>query len=276
MKYLFFVFAFGIFFQNAKGAIELSQAMNDKLISAEFRSKGIHSGESVILKIKNLSAKSIEIQITPGLYLKHEDDVYQDHVVVDEMILVLKGNEEKESVLHAFCTERSNACPVENSKFTLGVFKTTPLAILCSIINKNKQYNYCGQEAIWTIINNESPNQVVGDDSAVVMQIRNFIGTTLKKPVQAYKKEEYERPLVQVEETLYLESQGNFYVREVNAGDSVTCAVYDENNMAISEIKKSVVEENRWKKHNVIWHFKMDNLNPAHKFYFRIDRKSVV
>jgi hypothetical protein len=262
-------------------AISLQEAIDKKLVNAIFSSQGSHTGKSVLLSAQNLSSAKLEINIEPGLYLEQEDTTTQDHIITETIMFVLLPKQKKEIPLFALCCERQNACPKMGSFFQLKNYDIKNIADLCKIIEKNKMQNYGGQEALWSLVNKTSPNDIAGEDSAAVMELRHFIGKTLKKSVAIYKPSQYNLPAARNYNTLELISSGNHYLYQIKDNDLIETAIYNQNNELVSRVDsallKNVVAENGFRtKHNVNWDFTINDLDYRMKYYLRIKVNGVV
>ncbi len=262
-------------------AISLQEAIDKKLITAIFSSQGSHTGKSVLLSAQNISTTKLEINILPGIYLEQEDTTAQDHIVTETLMLVLNPKQKKDVFLFAMCCERQNSCPKMGSIFQLRNYDNSNVAELCKIIEKNKMQNYGGQEALWSLVNKTTPNNIAGEDSTAVMELRHFVGKALKKSVAIYKPSQYNLPAARNYNTLELISSGNHYIYQIKENDLIETAIYNQNNELVSRVDsailKNVIAENGFRtKHNVNWNFTLNDLDYRMKFYLRIKVNGVV
>lgn len=257
-------------------ANNIQQAINTQKITAEFTSNGIHSGKSVSLSLQNKTSNNQTVLIEPGLELANENTESQDHIIVEQLLVNLKPNEKKIVQLNALCTQKSNRCPSKGSKFSIKENINKKRSELAQLIANTNQGNYTGQQAMWCFIDKDSPNNIEGEDSLAVMQLRHYIGKAHNFKVNPFDKNKYIRPVEIIRDNLSIETEGNYYVRNINPGDTITYALYNNENDTITSIKTDIAMVSQFRKHNVRWHFTAEELNPTQKYYLRIKVNGVV
>lgn len=251
-------------------SLDLQTAIASKKVTAQFLGNGGHRNKCLKLRIKNNSQSPIKIAILPGTYLENEDSSRQDIIIVENEFFVLKGQENRELILKGFCCKRRRGSPHKDDPFIVKPQINQQIANLCNLLLELKEFEYAGQEAIWSLVDNGDPNQIVGADSIKTMQLRQFVGTALGKSVRPFIWTKYNRPAIITHSELTIRSQGNHYMREVKANDLIEYAIYNEADSAITQITTERVTANQWNKHNCKWKYEVANLNPSKKFYLRI------
>ncbi len=257
-------------------AIDLQTAMKNKTIQAELLSKGGHRGACIKLNIANQQPTTVIINIVPGTYLANTDTNYQDIILVDEVRIVLKPTEQKTILLNGLCCKRSRRCPQLDQPFALRQEIDSSIAGLCNLIRSTKEFEYAGQEAMWSLVDKTDPNEIVGEDSSNTMALRKFVADALHIPVKPFIWTSYNRPAQVIANELTINTQGNYHVRNVQANDIIEYGVYDATDSAVSVIGKAIAQENRWNRHNVVWNIALEHLDLNQKCYFRIRVNGVV
>jgi len=259
-----------LFLPFLSNGIDLQTAVSQQLVKAQFMANGGHRNKCIKLILENNLAKPTEIRILPGTYLENPDTTRQDFIIVENNLFVLQGSEKRKLLLKGFCCKRRRGCPRNGDLFAIRPKVDKQMAALCNLLLQLKEFEYSGQEAIWCLADNADPNQIVGADSSKTMQLRQYIGKTIGRTIKPFIWTSYNKPAIITKHGLDIISEGNHYVREVKANDLVEYAIYNEADSAISEIRTERVVANRWNKHNCKWKFKVEDLNPANKYYMRI------
>lgn len=257
-------------------AISITDAINKRMVNAEFTSSGVHRGKSVLLAVENLTNQNLELEVPIGTYLDHESEGYQDHVIVQDYIFVLKPQSKDDRPLHALCVESFNACPQNGSKFFIKPYDNKKVLELCKLLKETQEYEYTAQTAMWELINGGDPNAVEGGNGENVNKIREFLAKELNKKALPYDASDYDRPLQGSGYNLSLWVEGNWYLREIKGGETVEYGIFDQDNNPISEIKKDQTQPNFWKKHNVAFRFDLNGLDTNTKYYLQIKVDGVI
>lgn len=257
-------------------AIPLSEAVQKNIVSATFESNGIHRGQSIVLTVDNISNQNIQIDIPNGTYLDHEEEGYQDHIIVENYNIALKPAENKKIQIVALCTQSSNSCPQLGSKFTIKPYDNKKVLDLCKLIMETKEFEYTGQYALWEMLNNGDPNNIEGENIEHVNKLRSLVAQSLSKPTLPYVAGDYDRPLQRSGYNLSLWVEGNYYLKNITGGQKVEYGIFDQEGNPISEIKKDVTQENFWKKHNVEFRFDVAGLNIETKYFLQIKVDGVI
>jgi hypothetical protein len=257
-------------------AIPLNEAIQKNLVSATFESNGIHRGKSLTVFVENKSNQNLQIEILNGTYLEHEEEGYQDHIIVENYMIALNPLEKKDLGISALCIEPYNSCPKQGSKFSIKPYDDKSVLELCKLIMKTKEFEYTGQNALWELIKNGDPNQIEGGDSLNVVLLRNFLAEELGKRVLPYNPSDYDRPLTGTGYNLSLWVEGNYYLKNIEGGETIEYGIFDENHNPISEVKQDKTEPNFWKKHNVEFRFDVDGLDVETKYFLQIKVEGVI
>ena len=83
--------------------IELTEALRQKLITAEIRAKGGHQGESLVLVCKSLNGKQLRIQVRQGQLMEPSDSIFQTLVIATEVTAGVGPKTSVDIPLQTFC-----------------------------------------------------------------------------------------------------------------------------------------------------------------------------
>ena len=159
-------------FKPAEETIDLESAISNKSISVEFISTGSYSGESLIMKVRNLNSKKLIIRINAGTYFIAPKSDEQNLIIPQEDMLVLEPKASKEKVLNGYCTNMSNAAPNSDEVFTLSKINVKGMSEFLNLIKGKNLENYTLQSAIWSLTDHESVSNIDGENSADVDFLR--------------------------------------------------------------------------------------------------------
>jgi hypothetical protein len=262
-------------------AVTITDALQAKKITLSIKSTGSHYGKCVKMKLKNISPQAQEISITPGMYLKHENEAMQDHLITEEQLIALQPNQEKEVTINALCCQRSDGCPDIESNFTIMNYADEKANTMCKIISHYPQQAYAEQQALWCLLNKGNPNiDVDGEDSMKVMKYRNYICKVTSQKLEPFIRENYQRPVIVQTNTMEMSAKGNWILHNMKANDIVVTAIYDEIGKPVSPEKKEICYEPYGniakEKYNVKYEFTATDLNPNKKYFLRILVNGVV
>jgi hypothetical protein len=255
-------------------AIQIEDAVKSNLIKLQVQSTGEHLGKCVTLKISNTSDKDLNIEINAGLYLDHEDSTSQDHIITENTVLFLKKNEIKTIIVNGLCCERHKSAPKENSFFSIAKVQPKATSELAAMIAKYPKQEYTEQKSMWCLIEKDNPNsEIEGEDSAKVMELRNFVGKKNGFPIAKYATNNYAKPTSTVRGTLQLKIKGNQYLERINENDIVETSLFDSDGMKVDSfskekcLKQNIRSDRRM--YNIVFDINRENLDPSKRYYLR-------
>ena len=115
---------------SAPQTIELDEAINQNLI--QFSAEAIHTDDRVELaiSIKNLTSNNLVIHAMPGLQLEPVDPEFQNMLLIEPVIVNLRGQQEEHLIITGYCTEVDDRFPMERLVYHLA---GQPIADLASL-----------------------------------------------------------------------------------------------------------------------------------------------
>lgn len=146
-----------------KNTIDLKTALNQKKITATFKSNGNYSDESVDYIISNNTNQTLSIRVPSGTLFNPKDSSEQTLIQVHENILTLKSKEEIKGTFEAFCTESNDNCPTANDAMSIGENKNQKLDSLINHLKTNKINSAHYQQAIWCVTDGKSVSNILNN-----------------------------------------------------------------------------------------------------------------
>lgn len=164
-------------------SINLNDAIIQKLVVVQTKGLGGHQGEVIQLDIKNITGKSINIEISPGLFLLPVDSSEQRMMIAQEIPFALASYSTKSLKVNAFCTQLHKSSPSTNALFKIGIMATGNLLELSKIISKNKFFSDAAQAAIWCITDKCDLYTIVSNNSQEFTLLRQFVSKATGQPL---------------------------------------------------------------------------------------------
>ena len=214
-------------------AITLDEALLQKKISCTIKGNknSTHYYESIALEVNNLSAEDISIDIKFGDMFIPINTIYQNIVVTENKLIVLKGKTNQRVSIKGMCTESSNSSGNESTVYTFKKGKDEKLSKLAGFIAENKYQNSTGQLAVWTLLNNENINNIISSDSSEEGKFKKFLanltGKTYSIKVKDYKTNYYAPPKEKV---------GGMFEYTFAYPRDVQIAMFNDKNILVREL----------------------------------------
>ena len=163
------------FKNEAVETITLSEALDRKIVTVAARGTGNYRGGSVALKIESLVAGDYNIKVEAGYVFRANDPHTQDQLIVDEIILDVKGKSQKLYTVNGFCCEKSNSAPFESTIFKYMKMNRPELVKLCALTNTKKFDNGTLQNAVWAVSDNYDVSTIYNRQDPRVTTLRKNI-----------------------------------------------------------------------------------------------------
>lgn len=172
-------------------AINLNDAIIQKLVVVQTKGLGGHQGEVIQLDIKNITGKILTIEISPGQFLLPKDTNEQRMMIAQELPIVLAAYATKSVKINAFCSQLHKSSPSTNAVFKFGAMAIGSLLELSKLIAKNKFFSDAAQSAIWCITDKCDLYTIISQNPNESAILRQFVSkaTGQKLEVQLTKNQ---------------------------------------------------------------------------------------
>lgn len=141
-------------------------AVKAKTISATLLSNGKHNGNSVDLKIVNLTSQAIELLIPAGTKYSTAQDEEQTLIQIEDKFIALQPKQTYTGKAAAFCTEASDRCPTSAAAMTITKNTNPKFTELSEYIKGKTIDKSTFQDAVWAISDGYSVSNISADDQA--------------------------------------------------------------------------------------------------------------
>tara|TARA_B110000285_G_scaffold116400_1_gene131919 strand:+ start:902 stop:1768 length:867 start_codon:yes stop_codon:yes gene_type:complete len=160
---IYFIASSFLISRSLKNSLDLQTAINQKKITAEIKSNGNYSDESVDYVISNNTNQILTIKIPSGTLFHPKDSGEQTLVLIQENVLTLKSKEKREGTFNAYCTESNDNCPTSDDEMTLGRNTNPQLDSLLQHFRNNKINSSQYQQAIWCVTDGKNVSNIVNN-----------------------------------------------------------------------------------------------------------------
>ncbi len=170
---------------NAKTNANIQKAFDKKYISAKAVCRG---GLSIDYSLTNLLKDTLYIKIPAGWRFNSNDpkNDYQDILVTNEQMIVLKPLEKKMIEINGYCCEASKSGPIKGIRYTVGKQADSSLTKLANYLNINSFDKNTIQYSVWAISDNNETANITSSNDSITEQLRHFVALLKGEPLPWY------------------------------------------------------------------------------------------
>ena len=148
--------------------MSIFDALKSKSIGASIVSNGKHNGNSVDLKITNLTNQYIELIIPAGTKYSTAADDEQTLIQIEDKFIALQPKQTYTGNAAAFCTEASDRCPTSSSAMTISKNTNPKFTELSEYIKGKSIDKSTFQDAVWAISDGYSVSNISAEDQVSI------------------------------------------------------------------------------------------------------------
>lgn len=193
MKFSYLTFIFCIAYLQEISALNIQDALQKKWISVESKWKSkapeerssLRHGNNLWLKLTNLRAQAIQIEVPPGTLFTAEDESKQNMLLTDDLQFKLLPQQSSNKFCRGYCCEATDAAPAEDENYVLKASASEKLQQLANFVNQKNYEGYGVQRAIWCVSNKNNLSDINAEDTAQTRELLYFTGN-----LEGYKQEE--------------------------------------------------------------------------------------
>jgi hypothetical protein len=238
---ILFPFIYGFRLKPEVEEISLKQAIAKGYVQSVFQNNigYTHYSKCLLIGLKNISGKMLNIRIDNGFQVNPEDSEYQNLIVTENLFVTINPNENKSVPVFAMCTEpHDRAAGSQPVKYTMAKDASGVMKALTELIDKKNYHNSEGQQAVWCVAANRDLDDISGYDTIAVKDLQNLISRlTGKKIPPPPAPDDYKRNYYAPSYTKKITIGGSF---EYNFATSknILIAMFDKNNVVVRELYK--------------------------------------
>jgi len=208
--------------------------------SAQANQNTTHYQQPVLVKLKNITAEAITVELPVGRYFQSSDTTDQNFVSTEPLMVSLSPGQTLEMPVSAMCVNHSKASPQSGQAYAIKKPANSKLLSTAKYIHQNKLYSsYLGQTVMWCVSDDEPLESVIGYEDEDVHGAVQFLATLLNKAVPKppapddYLRNPRAKPKKEI--------GGDFEFR-FSSPKAVHIAMFDENNIAVRELYNNPAE----------------------------------
>lgn len=170
---------------NAKTLASLQKAFDKKYITAKAVCKG---GLELDYSVTNLLKDSLVVIIPAGWRFNSNagKNDYQDILVTQDQLLVLKPKQTKLFDVKGYCCEATKSGPIKGIPYTLGKMADSSLVLLASYLNTHKTDSNTEQYSVWAISDGKETANITSSNDSIAALLRTFVAAVKGEPLPWY------------------------------------------------------------------------------------------
>ncbi len=191
------------------------------------------------IRFKNQTTEPKTIQIDPGQTMIAKDASKQNFVLTKQEVISLAPEQSRTINLHAMCIERSDGAPNQRTIYQAGPMADSKLKELAEKIAEEELFNYEAQTAVWAMVGDYAPDQIVGYDTTLVRDLAQLVadarGEELPPPPGP---EDYTRNYYSTSYTYKIRMGGEFSYNLWEESE-IIIAMFDVGGIVVRELYKN-------------------------------------
>ena len=220
---------------NAKTLASLQKAFDKKYITAKAVCKG---GLELDYSVTNLLKDSLVVIIPAGWRFNSNagKNDYQDILITQDQLLVLKPKQTKLFDVKGYCCEATKSGPIKGVPYTLGKMADSSLVLLARYLNTHKTDSNTEQYSVWAISDGKETANITSSNDSIAALLRTFVATVKGEPLPWYTLLKRAR----VSSSGHVSDNPIRFKADINYNVPETCYSYcyivDANGQKVSEI----------------------------------------
>lgn len=164
----------------------LDELLARKEVMAQVKPLGGFRGLCIRLGLKNVSARSLEVEVPAGQMMISRDSSVQDLVVTRPAFAQLAPGQVQYVDVYTMCTQAGNMAPSTSEAFTVGKRCEGPLLDLVQLIAREDIQNSSAQSAVWAVCSGAPVSQVFGEDSRQIHLLAEQVSEATGQPLSSF------------------------------------------------------------------------------------------
>lgn len=246
-----------------KTTLDLKEAIAQKLVRLDIECLGGYRGEVLKVTCKNLTTKSLRVQIPQGQMMNPADSTWQTLVVAESKTLNLGTKNPVQTMLKTFCAEAGDGSPATGAAFSVGILAPEAVRkMLQFIVERGKVDDPAAQQAVWCVANG-NPLGGIGD-----AELTKFAAELLGKTLPGYriKYKVTETPGARQALGPALKVEGN-YIYFLEKTEQLSLTLFDTSGKTVKTLFKN--KEYSAGEHRSSLNLEVWNLKPG-KYFLRL------
>lgn len=144
----------------------------------------VHYAQPLAIRLVNAARTKLEVKIPAGFVFVATDSSYQNIVITESVVATLQPGQTKQINLRGMCMERSDHAPSGTCHYNPDKMASDKIVKLAQFIEKNKFWSPAGQQAMWTLINDEPLYAVSSLDTTQAAILQKYLSEITGKKIE--------------------------------------------------------------------------------------------
>jgi len=144
----------------------------------------VHYAQPLAIRLVNAARTKLDVKIPAGFVFVATDSSYQNIVITESIVATLQPGQTKQINLRGMCMERSDHAPSGTCHYNPDKMAPEKIVKLAQFIEKNKFWSPAGQQAMWTLINDEPLYAVSSLDTSQAAILQKYLSELTGKKME--------------------------------------------------------------------------------------------
>ncbi len=249
------------------GAIDIDQAVKSNQVDLDIRSRSesAHYQYPLSVSVRNISGKSLELNIPTGSIFSPPDSSYQGFMSVEPMLVQLAPGETKRVNMPGMCIHQNRSAPGADVAYRYeGRAKGQLLSTAEMLEKEGLKESSLGQYAVWAVSDAMPLEEILAFDEEKKEKVLKYLTGLLDVPMPTaptpddYRRNIHARPKVEI---------GGKYEFRLSRPRAIQIAMFDKNNILVRELYNNPNEAAGYKR--IDFSFDASVYNDD-RYYFRL------
>lgn len=144
----------------------------------------VHYAQPLAIRLVNAARTKLDVKIPAGFVFVAADSSYQNIVITESVVATLQPGQTRQINLRGMCMERSDHAPSGTCHYNPDKMASEKIVKLAQFIEKNKFWSPAGQQAMWTLINDEPLYAVSSLDTTQAAILQKYLSEITGKKIE--------------------------------------------------------------------------------------------
>lgn len=144
----------------------------------------VHYAKPLAIRLVNAAKTKLDVKIPAGFVFVATDSSYQNIVITESVVATLQPGQTKQISLRGMCMERSDHAPSGTCHYNPEKMASEKIVKLAQFIEKNKFWSPAGQNAMWTLINDEPLYAISSLDTTQAAILQKYLSELTGKKIE--------------------------------------------------------------------------------------------
>ncbi|HBG71335.1 MAG: hypothetical protein A2W93_01535 [Bacteroidetes bacterium GWF2_43_63] len=186
---IFAVILLAAFVSHAQMISELQKSGSIKCYTIG-NDSSVHYALPLAIRLVNAAKTKLDVKIPAGFVFVATDSSYQNIVITESIVATLQPGQTKQINLRGMCMEQSDHAPSGTCHYNPDKMAADKIVKLAQFIEKNKFWSPAGQQAMWTLIDDEPLYGVSSLDTSQAAILQKYLSELTGKKIEEIPADE--------------------------------------------------------------------------------------